>query len=245
MPEQTNLLERVAFRDPRWRAYAERFSDRLGPFVAGGVLADESTGWENVFAHCLSEALSARALAEAIRNEQPQLLELAPETYELAALYHDAYKRREIEQLQAQPQSLDLLYRTDNEAKDWLKGFAVSDDVLELQGAFGNNAALQIFRGERSDFGSRMLHYVDDITQGDELVSLSDRLSALEGNPKYAEQNEWSRQLFDGQTLYGAKRQFNGETEQEIATVLGLESPAELPAWIRAAHDRLLAALTS
>jgi hypothetical protein len=214
-------------------AAQQRLAEQLLPhtraFFVGGILDEsEDTGWTNVLFHCLTEAMAIGVLADTL----PELG--TRETLQQAALVHDAYKRREVEEMRKKPKEIDILYTTDNDSKDWLRVLGYPEEVIELQEAFGNNAARRIFQGEITDLTRRTLHYIDDITQDDRIVSLETRLSALEQNPRYAEQNEWSRRIFGGLSLYEAKRQINGETERELSAKLGVEPAETLPQWIQA-----------
>lgn len=206
---------------------AEQHLPFTAAFFAGGILDEhEDTGWSNVLFHCLTEVQAVTALVSKI----PELGNL--QVLQQAAFLHDAYKRREVEEMRKNPKEIDIFYTTDNDSKEWLRSLGYSEDVLELQEAFGNNAARRIFTGEITDLPRRVLHYIDDITQDDKIVDLESRLSALENNPRYAEQNEWSRSIFDGLSLYEAKRKINQKTESELATTLGIQPSKELPAWI-------------
>lgn len=219
------------FKNHYLQQFAEQFSPFLLPFWHGGIFSEESAEWNNVFDHCLSEALTVDILVEAINAKKGDQA-LDRELLTAAALLHDAYKRREIEKVKSQPTNLALLYETDIESKEWLKSLDVKQGIIELQDGIGNNAAKNIYFGEITDLAKRLLHYVDDITQGDTVVSLEERLAALEENPKYREQNEWSKHIFEGLTLYQAKRKISAATEQEISEVLGLADHGRLPAWI-------------
>jgi hypothetical protein len=209
------------------RELAQKLLPHARAFFEGGILGDqEDTGWTNVLFHCLAQARAVTALAGRI----PELGD--PEILRPTAFLHDAYKRREIEEMCRNPQEAGILYTTDGDGKEWLRSLGYPEAVVSLQDAYGNNAARRIFGGEINDLSRRALHYIDDITQDDRIVSLESRLSALEVNPRYAEQNEWSRSLFDGLTLYEAKRKINGKTEAELSAKLGLKEPERLPDWI-------------
>ena len=229
-PYPTNL----SFPNPYYKQFADRLHPQSGAFFEGGILSDDDAGWNNVFAHCLVEAIAADVLAEHLLTDQQTDASVDRPSLVVAAFVHDAYKRIEMEQLRQSPKTLNLLYATDRASSDWLRNLGYPRSVIDLQQGIGNNAALGLYRQTISILPLKVLHYIDDITQEDQLVPLEKRLTALEHNVKYQKQNEWSRRYFDGHTLYEAKRIINGATEQYLADRFGVTPHTSMPSWIAA-----------
>jgi hypothetical protein len=224
----------LIFQNERLRRFAETLRPHGLAFFDGGILSEPSQGWENVFFHCLSEALTVKFICEKIPN-------LESESLVLAAFLHDAYKRREVEAVDGTGSGAPMAFlEAEAAGKNRLRALGYPEKVVGLQAAFGDLAARQIYLGEISALEFRLLHYVDDVTHGDQIVSVEERMAALERNPRYEAQNQWHRQFFNGQTLYQAKRHINRKTEAEIALLLGLGETADLPEWLKNEHRKWL-----
>jgi HD superfamily phosphodiesterase len=225
----THYPSHLHFSDP----YLEHFARGLLPYshalFEGGILEENDASWSNVFFHCLTVALATDILVEAL-NQHGQNLDR--DSLKIAAFLHDAYKRREVEKMNGQPKDIAILYKTDSESKGWLKKMGYPSNVIEQLDGIGNNVAKKIYFGEITDLGKRVLHYVDDVTREDQIVTMEERYRSLEDNSKYAAQNEWSKRIFRGLTLYQAKRVINKKTQEEIANLIGLKNPESLPEWI-------------
>ncbi|MGE0174263.1 MAG: hypothetical protein AB7T49_15810 [Oligoflexales bacterium] len=225
----------LSFPNHFLRNFAESLKPYSLAFFEGEILCDPSEGWENVFFHCLSEAVTVKVLCDEISD-------LDTSSMILAAFLHDAFKRREVEAVdRSQINKPQAFLESEAAGKTWLRSLGYDDAVVHLQTAFGDTAARKIFLGEIDDFERRLLHYVDDITHGDQIVPVDQRMTTLENNPRYAEQNEWHRQFFGGLSLYQAKRQIHTRTEQEVATKVGIQDPGALLAWIKERRAELFA----
>jgi len=225
----------VQFQRPELKKYAEAFLPLVRAFFEGRIFAGDDTSWQQVFHHCLSEALTVDVLVRHVNvaltsRNKPQLpwSEMVS-----AAFLHDSYKRHEIEKLNNQPANMKLFYQTDKEQHEWLLELGYDSSIVSLLDGFGNNAALRIYRDEGVDLTLRLLHYVDDITKEDKVVTLEERIAALEINPRYSAQNEWSRRLFGGLSLYQAERVINSKTEADLSELIGLYDQSLITAWIQ------------
>lgn len=242
MDEQTDLNENplpypnyISFPNKFLAEFARDLQQYNIAFIEGRILPVKSEGWENVFFHCLSEAISVSILCNAIDS-------LDTKTMVPAAFIHDANKRKEIEsakKLDGEDQA-KIFLQSEEEGKVWLRELGYPNRILELQESFGNSAACKIYNGEIQDLERLTLHYIDDITHGTEIVSLEERLSAVEVNPYYHEQNEWNRKHFNGDTLFQAKRKIGNNTQSLLAKELGISNPNTLPQWINRQKNNLL-----
>ena len=225
-----NYPSSLNFPNEFLRQFACELSPHNAAFFHGGILCEPSEGWENVFFHCLAEALTIKIICTEISHTNTKAMVIA-------AFLHDAYKRREVETVEQSALTSALAFlESEKSSKIWLQSLGYPQDVVHLQSGFGDSAAEKIFTGHISDLDRRILHYVDDITMGDLIVPLEDRMQALEQNPRYAAQNIWHRQTFNGLTLYQAKRIINQETERDLAAILKLKNPNELVPWIKDQH---------
>lgn len=208
----------VTFDTPARRAFAESFADDLPLFYAGNILNDVETGWENVLQHCLTCALVADVLLEWVDDAA-----LPREDMVRATFTHDAYKRLEVEAYATRDDDPSFFWHVDAVATDWMRAQGTPESVLQWFDAFGNNAAKRLHRNTEPLIGERILHLVDDSVHGEEFVGFDARLRALEENPRYRDQNEWSRRHFDGETLYGAKRTIHEESTKRFCMILGID----------------------
>jgi hypothetical protein len=219
----------ITFDTPARRAFAESFADDIPLFYAGGILAEEETGWENVLQHCVTCAWVADTLLAWVEEACPDV-SLPRREMVRATFIHDAYKRREVEQYAEANEPPDFFWHIDAKATDWMRARGVPDAVLRWFDAFGNNAALALHGNPEPDLGTQILHLVDDSVHGDRFEGFEERLNELETNKRYQAQNEWSRHRFDGETLYGAKRVIHEITTARLCALLSLADDAALQA---------------
>lgn len=180
------------------------------------VLRDKGrlTGeWANVFDHCVTEARAASLLAVALKLSTQDKDDLIK-----AAFLHDWNKRNEREAANKEG------YKAYNEhaslSAKGLSEMGYSKRVVELTEAVGHTSLKAIEAS--TDFLARVMHYLDDVTHGDKVVGLDERVDQLEAAPRYKELNESGRAIHGGRTYFQVQRQVGKAIEAEIEARLGL-----------------------
>jgi len=111
MQARTIYPKHLEFENEYLKHFAESLLLYTKAFFEGGILTDPSEGWENIFFHCLSEALTVDVLLEGLGDDNLDRKNLV-----VAAFLHDAYKRRELERVRREPDNVGIFYETDDES---------------------------------------------------------------------------------------------------------------------------------
>lgn len=233
-PKSKSLVypQNLIFSSKGLEKFAKELLSYSKAFFVGKILSESDTSWNNCFFHCLKAALVTEIIATEMNNKLDRKDMLDVESLKIAAFLHDSYKKVEVEKMKKNGHDKLIMYKTDEDSKNWLKKLGYGKKIVDLQEGFGNNAAKRIFENKIKRFDLRILHYVDDIIQDDQIVGLEKRLSSLEINPRYKEQNILSKKFFNGLTLYQAKRKINSATELKITQILELKSQNDLVPFI-------------
>lgn len=190
-------------------------------------LFPKEEGWRNVVEHELVEAEAADVLAEKLG-----LLVKERETLKISALLHDSFKRREKEM--AEKEGISGFDQSAQSQLEFLRSLGYPEEIILLAGSTGHTSLEEFNR----DFDSiptirKIMHYVDDVVLGNDIVPLDERIGALERNPRYAELNEQGRKKFDGKTYFEVQREISKRIEREFAPKLGLSDPSTIPVFIK------------
>lgn len=163
--------------------------------------------WSNVFQHCLTEARIAVVLSD--------LLKLSPqekETLVKAALLHDWFKRHEREAVIKYGQSKYDQQAEKSSQQLMQKGY--SEDIVTLTVCVGHTSLKEI--EQTNDFLRKVMHFIDDITVGDQIVSIDERVDSLESLDRYKELDQQGKAIFNGMTFFQKQRQLGHKIEKEI-----------------------------
>jgi hypothetical protein len=220
-PEQTINEQKRKF----FYQFARQYPDVIKLYREQGLLP-KNEGWSNVAHHCLVEGVAADTLAEkiALSEEDKQVLTEC-------ALLHDFYKRKSIELIRANPDNAvkaDILSGEQSTAILIEKG--VNEKVIvALKNALGPDS-LKSENVEKMTTVEKIMHYLDDITLGDDLVPLKERMAALK--IRYPIINEEGNGIF-GKPYYDQQYEIGAGIEAELAERLVLERPEDLPKYLR------------
>lgn len=197
--------------------FKTKYKKELDFLKEEGCLIDD---WSNVYDHCLKEG----QIAQIISN----LLEFSKYDQEIlvkAALLHDWYKRGEGEAVSKRgAKKYDIKAK---ESARLLKEFGYSEEIVELAQSIGHTSLRDILT--TNNFIKRLMHYIDDITYGDELVALDIRIDRLEEAERYKELNEMGRKIFSGKTYFQVQREVGHMIEKEIANRINVRPNQVIP----------------
>lgn len=197
-------------------------------------LFPKSEGWRNVVEHELVEAEAVDVLAEMLGLSNYERYRLR-----VAALLHDVFKRKEIEEYA--PRGLEGFDQNALDQADFLRRKGFHQDIIELTDAVAYGS-LPTFLEEGGRFVPhfaeipdpiKIAHYVDDITRGSEVVTLEQRMAGLRANQRYKETDERGRMMWGGMSSIDAQEFVSSRIEAEFAQRLGIEDPTTLPVVIR------------
>lgn len=198
-------------------------------------LLPRKEGWGNVVEHCLVEAAAADVIADYLGLS----LEMKEKLVK-AALLHDFYKRREVEQTRERKNGKDSFNNAALESSFVLEQKGVNKDVVEVAGSAGHMAltAMNDLLNKLSELNEvqvlqLVFHYLDDITLNNDLVPLKTRMDMLDNNPKYKKLNDAGKDLFEGRTTFAVQREIGQKIEEWISKSLGVADNKDLPILIK------------
>ena len=113
-----------------------------------------------------------------------------------------------------------------------LSEMSYSDDIIKLTRAVGHSSIPRMLEKDVST-EEQVMHYIDIITSGSEIVSVDERIDVLEANPRYQKLNEEGRDVHSGRTYFQVAREVAKVIEEKIANQLNLQQPADLPSFIK------------
>ncbi len=196
-------------------------------------LFPKKEGWRNVVAHELVEAEGADVLADILGLPQ----ELREKLYS-AALLHDVYKRKEREAFKERGST--GAEETDKQQGSFIESLGFDEKIAEL-GSLAGGYALPYFL---EDPGAEVLtikkelpiedliiHYVDDITLGSDLVPLKQRVAYVKET--YKEEDEAGMKMFGGRLPSDVQFEVSRQIEIKLAGLVGVDNSETLPEWIK------------
>jgi len=180
----------------------------------------ESSGqedWSNIVRHCLAEAGAADAVARLINlteKERAQLIE--------AAILHDFDKKIQVEAFRADPaRKKENYYRLLEEGTKTLEAHGVDPAVIEIIKSVGHERSKEVLEN-KIPLLSKILHYLDGITEGTQLVSPQSKLEGMRQRyPELFKAGEFKDWVASKEKI-----------QEELATRMGLEDPNQLPNFI-------------
>ncbi|MDP2586382.1 MAG: hypothetical protein Q8P32_01240 [Candidatus Komeilibacteria bacterium] len=204
-----------------------------------GETLERNKRWGDVTEHCLVEAAMADIAADLYGlpdNEKQTLI--------IAALLHDWRKRGEIEEGRGEsdPQKIEAIYQKSKEGL-WQGGLKNPEEVSRLIESISHIslpgfAELQednsIKLKDGLDQSAMIIHYIDEITRGTDIVTLDERLDYLDKVvPERYPYNEQGKSVWGGRTFFEAQREIGHLIEDKLAAKLGLENPKDLPVMLK------------
>lgn len=192
--------------------------------------------WRNVVGHELVAAEAVDVLAE--------LVELPISKKEFlyqAALLHDVGKRKQRALINEKGES--GAKEVFHWQADFLRQNGYSEKVIQLTETVGHTSLIKLVKDPKSeilelkdeiDLASMIMHYVDSISMGSNIVSVDKRIDVLEKRqPPYPEVGKGG-EIFGGRTYYQIQRIVGHLIEEKLAIILGIENPRAIPGLIRA-----------
>ncbi|HTE48354.1 MAG TPA: hypothetical protein VK675_00405, partial [Candidatus Paceibacterota bacterium] len=136
-------------------------------------LLPKTEGWANVSRHCLVEAVAMDVMAKEFELSDEDKNNLIH-----AALLHDFYKRKEIELFKEKGDSVENVIKAEKESEEALIGRDISPRVVVLTSSIGV-AAIDKMKRPDTTLEEKMMFYIDNITENDNIVNLKDKINAL------------------------------------------------------------------
>jgi hypothetical protein len=189
---------------------------------------DKSLDWSNVPRHCTTEAVAGETLGKllGLNDRETNLITMAP-------FYHDFYKRESIELIKANPENATAADDQANaKAKKILLEKGVDGQIVSIIDKSLGYDSIERKNVEQMSLLEKIMHYLDDITSGEELVALKERIDTLKQNPRYANINQEGIAKY-GKPTYDQQFEVGSEIEADLAKILGLEKPEELPNFLK------------
>jgi hypothetical protein len=197
-------------------------------------LFPKKEGWRNVEEHMLVAAEAADVLAELLdlpKHERNDLYK--------AALLHDIGKRKQkglIDKKGEEGIEEAALWRS-----SFIRDRGYSEKVIQLTKMTGHRSLVRLLKNPKAeqlelkediDLATLILHYVDDITMNSRIVTVDERMDALESRqPPYPEAGK-GREIFN-RTYYQVQRIVAHLIEEKFVARLGIEKADEIPDLIR------------
>lgn len=236
---QLALRHRSYFQPHRESGQTERYveakaGEMITVFTSKGKEILKKQRWGNPTEHCLVETAVAEDVAKRL-----QLSKADGNNLVIAALIHDWRKRGEIEETRGvtDPKVIEASYR---KSKDELRQYGIPQEAVDLTECVAHTSLPRFARvNEDNSLSLRddipvvemAMHYIDDITKGTDIVTLDKRMdylddAALEGKYPY---NDAGKDIWGGRTFFQAQREIGHLIEDQLAAIIGIDNPRELP----------------
>ena len=162
--------------------------------------------WANVYEHCKMEGNIAMIIANLLNLNNTDSSKLIR-----AAILHDWYKRTERE-------SQD--YNSDYSRIE-LQKLGIDTDIVDIAHSVGHTSLKTV---ENSSLLCKIMHFIDDITYGSEIMEVSERIDLTEASKRYVKLAEDSRADFNGRTFFEVQKIVGNKIQKEIEDIAGLKS---------------------
>jgi hypothetical protein len=177
--------------------------------VKHGGLVDD---WANVYKHCKREGEIATVLSSLLG-----LKEGATEILVKSAILHDWFKRKERDMAASNPLAYE---EAEKHSIEGLKALGYSDHIIDVAHSVGSFSLKEI--QITNSILKRAMHWIDDVTHGDELVELDYRIDLLESAERYKELNQTGIAIY-GKTLFQMQREIGHEIQEELELLCGVK----------------------
>ncbi len=160
--------------------------------------------WSNVYDHCKTEAVIADLLSDMLNlsaNDRVYLVR--------AAILHDWYKRTERES-----KNYDTTY-----SEQGLKELGIDSQVIEIAHSVGHTSLKWI---EGSYFLRKVMHFIDDICVGSDIVEIDERVNKTEASGRYTQLIEDYRKELDGRNFFDVQKEVGKIIQNEIEDKCGI-----------------------
>lgn len=197
-------------------------------------LFPKKEGWRNVQEHELVEAEVADVLGEATGCSVKDRGDLFT-----AGLVHDVGKRLQIRLIKQKGDEGQLeAFRIQSQK---MAEHGVSPRAVALTESVGHTSLVKFLQDPTApdlklrddlDLPTLIIHYADDITRNNDLVTIDERIDALENRqPPYPEAT-LGGDIFGGRTYYPVQRIVGHLVENKLAEIIGIE-PSKMLEFIR------------
>ncbi|NOT50153.1 MAG: hypothetical protein HOP10_02640 [Chitinophagaceae bacterium] len=187
----------------------EKFKAEFDLLKSEGRLTGD---WSNLYKHCKLEGEIAIILSRLVN-----LNEVDSKILTKAAILHDWYKRTEIEQ--SKGLNAVAYKNSENDSFDKLLKLGIQKRIVEVAHSVGAFSLEEIITSQ--DLLKKIMHFIDDICLGDNVVEIDERIDYNER--KYPQINKDGRELFDGKTYFEMQRIVGKQIQSEIETTIKIE----------------------
>lgn len=232
MPQSQDEIFEIKKRKAVFQ-FIRKFPEAIKLYQEHGLLP-KNEGWSNVARHCLVEAASADTIAEQLNFSDKDKHDLSQ-----AALLHDFYKRRSIEMINEEKEKImqglegnvtEADIESSNRTIEILRKSGISEDVIQILSNSLGYASIEEPNAEKLSLPEKILHYLDDITLNENIVSLRERIEMLK--LRYPQINEEGVARY-GKPTYDQQFEIGSKIERELANLLELERSEDLPEYIK------------
>ncbi len=197
-------------------------------------LFPKKEGWRNVQEHELVEAEVADVLAAATGYSEQDRKDLFT-----AGLVHDVGKRLQMGLIKQKGDEGQLeAFRIQSQK---MAEHGVSPRAIALTEACGHTSLVKFLKNPAAkdlelrddlDVPTLIIHYADDITRNTDLVTIDERMDALENRqPPYPEAT-LGGDIFGGRTYYEVQRIVGHLVENKLTEIIGI-APQQMQEFIR------------
>lgn len=180
-----------------------------------GRLTDD---WSNIYNHCKLEGEIAAILGRLVNLDDADSKILIK-----AAILHDWYKRKEIEQ--SKGLNATAYKKSEHESYTKLLELGVPKRIVEVAHSVGALSVKEII--ESQDLLKKLMHLIDDICLGNKIVEIDKRIDYNES--KYPQINVEGKELFSGKTYFEMQRKVGKQIQLEIEDILKIEPNSLIP----------------
>ena len=186
----------------------ELYSEDFKLLKEKGKLVDD---WANVYEHCKMEGNIAMIIARILDLSEEDTSSLIR-----AAILHDWYKRNERES-----QNYDSNY-----SRVELTKLGIDENIINIAHSVGHTSLNTIMD---SDFLCKIMHFIDDITYGSEILEIDNRVHLTESSGRYTKLIEDCRKDFNGRSFFDVQKEIGNEIQAEIEKKANLKANNLIP----------------
>lgn len=215
MPEIRTASSKEEYWDKLYSRFIPKYPIALRLYGDYGLLP-ETEGWYNIVRHCLLEAAAMEIIADELKSSKKD-----KDTLVLAALIHDFYKRRELELIKKEGDSIATLEKAEKESARILLEHGLDPKLVKITDAIGITK-LDRIKDPSCSIAEKIMFYVDSITRHDEIVSLKTKVASLPA--RYPDITKTG--------IYPIYLGVSSDVEKELAAKIKLADSSKLPKYI-------------